>query len=219
MVKHIRENIAHLKENKPELFGKFIIALKNLEESDDWPCICGIHGNTFKPNDPEVLCPTYPLIVEKLAKTGEPFYCAHSVEPFIAWHVPYIFQFECLLNKYSDHTEYIALPYFDITDQTHDYSFLQHTTLTILHNNTHITIRNPLSHAYYYPKGIKTPITRNGFLQATTPIQHKRLSTLRRQLFDTLHAKTYEEFSSQLVSAVKTYKPYKYVPLETPQNR
>ena len=218
--KYFRENIVHLKENNPHLFGNFIMALKNLEESDDWPRICGIHGNTFKPNDPDVLCPTDPAIVTKLAKTGEPFYCAHSVEPFIAWHVPYIYQFECLLNKYdySDHKEYIALPYFDITDQNADYSFLQLPSITILYNKKHVTIKNPLAGAYYYPDGVKTPTTRNGFVQATTPIQHKKLSTIRRQLYDTLHAKTYEEFSSQIVTAVKIYKPYKYVPLETPHN-
>jgi hypothetical protein len=37
-------------------------------------------------------------------------------------------------------------------------------------------------------------------------------------LYDTLHAKTYEEFSSQVVTHVKTNKPYGYVPLETPHN-
>ena len=55
---HVRENIITLKEEYPHEFGNFIMALKNLEDSDDWPRICGIHGNTFKPNDPCVLCPT-----------------------------------------------------------------------------------------------------------------------------------------------------------------
>jgi hypothetical protein len=91
-----------------------MMALKNLEDSDDWARICGIHGNTFKPNDTGVLCPTDPKIVEKLAKTGEPVYCAHSVEPFISWHVPYLYEFEQLLNIYnhSEDKEYITLPYF-----------------------------------------------------------------------------------------------------------
>ena len=217
---NIRENIVTLKEEYPHSFGTFIMALKNLENSDDWPRICGIHGNTFKPNDPGVLCPTDPKIVAQLAKTGEPFYCAHSVEPFIAWHVPYIYEFELLLNKYnnSNDRKYITLPYFDITQQNVDYSFLCSRDITILYNNEHITIRNPLASSYYYPLGIKTPTTRNGYVQATTPNQYKRLLTIRRQLYDTLHAKTYEEFSSQLVSTIKTYKPYGYVPLETPHN-
>jgi hypothetical protein len=91
--------------------------------------------------------------------------------------------------------------------------------ITILYdNNEKITIRNPLASATYYPKGVKTPIQRNGFLNAQTDQEKKQLNTIRRQLYNTLHAKTYEEFSSQIVSAMKTYKPYGYVPLETPHN-
>ena len=99
--KNKRMNIIDLKNNHPEEFGRFVMALKNLEESDDWYRICGIHGNTFKPNDPEVLCPTDPKVVSFLAETGEPQYCKHKVYTFIAWHVPYVYQFELLLNKYK----------------------------------------------------------------------------------------------------------------------
>lgn len=217
---HVRENIITLKEQYPQEFGNFIMALKNLEDSDDWSRICGIHGNTFKPNDPGVLCPTDPKIVAKIAKTGEPAYCAHSVEPFIAWHVPYLYEFEQMLNKYnhSKNKEYITLPYFDISQQAYDYSFLNCSEITILYNYKTITIRNPLASAYYYPKGEKTKIIRNGIVNATCKKDQIRLKTIRRQLFNTLHAKTYEEFSSQIVSVVKTYKPYGYVPLETPHN-
>lgn len=35
-------------------------ALKELELSDDWSRICGIHGNAFKPNDRDVTIPTDP---------------------------------------------------------------------------------------------------------------------------------------------------------------
>ena len=45
--KYKRYNIVDLKNNYPEEFGRFVMALKNLEESDDWYRICGIHGNTF----------------------------------------------------------------------------------------------------------------------------------------------------------------------------
>lgn len=218
--KHFRVNIITLKDNHPHEFGKFMMALKNLEDSDDWPRICGIHGNTFKPNDSGVLCPTDPKIVEKLAKTGEPVYCAHSVEPFIAWHVPYLYEFEQLLNLYnhSNDKEYITLPYFDISQQDNDYSFLNCQEIEIVYNNETIVIRNPLASAYYYPNGIKTQISRNGIVNATTKQDKIRLKTVRRQLYNTLHAKTYEEFSSQVVSLTKTYKPYGYVPLETPHN-
>ena len=218
--KHVRENIITLKTTNPYEFGRFMMALKHMEDSDDWPRICGIHGNTFKPNDPKVLCPTDPKVVSKLANTGEPFYCAHSVEPFITWHVPYLYEFEQLLNMYnhSNDKSFIALPYFDITDQTADYSFLNAKTIEILYENENITINNPLASAVYYPNGVKTCIQRNGYVQAITPSQSKRLATIRRQLFNTLHAKTYEEFSSQLVTTMKQYKPYSYVPLETPHN-
>ena len=226
MIKHyhtkksFRENIVTLKQYKPHEFGKFMMALKNLEDSADWARICGIHGNTFKPNDPGVLCPTDPKIVEKLAKTGEPVYCAHSVEPFISWHVPYLYEFEQLLNIYnhSEDKEYITLPYFDISQQDCDYSFLNQEEITILYNGERITIENPLASAYYYPNGEKTKITRNGIVNSVTKKDKIRLKTIRRQLYDTLHAKTYEEFSSQVVSIVKTNKPYGYVPLETPHN-
>jgi hypothetical protein len=218
--KYIRENIVILKDNFPIKFGNFIMALKNLEDSDDWSRICGIHGNTFKPNDPNVLCPTDPDIVSKITKRDEPVYCAHSVEPFIAWHVPYLYEFEQLLNKYNEsfNKEYITLPYFDITEQNVDYSFLNSPKITILYNNEYITIDNPLSSAYYYPSGVKTKIERNGIVQAITSIDKKRLNTIRRELFNTLHAKTFEEFSSQVVFLEKRYKPYSYVPLETPHN-
>jgi tyrosinase len=99
--KYLRENIITLKNEYPEKFGIFIIALKNLEESDDWSRICGIHGNTFKPNDPGVLCPTDSQIVTLIAQTGEPTYCPHSNVKFVAWHTPYLYQFEILLNSYN----------------------------------------------------------------------------------------------------------------------
>jgi hypothetical protein len=219
--KYIRQNIVTLKTENPREFGRFIMALKNLEDSDEWPRICGIHGNTFKPCDPEVLCPTDPVIVSQLAKTGEPFYCAHSVEPFATWHVPYLHEFEKLLNifNYSKNQMYIALPYFDICQQNYDYSFMNRAEITVLYDNDEkITIRNPLASANYWPNGVKTPIQRNGILNAVTDQQKKQINTIRLQLYNTLHAKTYEEFSSQVVSIMKTYKPYSYVPLETPHN-
>ena len=218
--KYTRHNIIYLKENTPDKFGIFIMALKNLEESDDWYRICGIHGNTFKPNDPAVLCPTDPSSVTIIAKTGEPFYCAHSVEPFIAWHVPYIYQFELLLNKYntSVYKEYITLPYFDITQQHYDYSFMNEPTITISFDGETITVDNPLAGAFYYKDNVKTRTTRCGFLNASTIKQYKQINTIRRQLNNTLRSRTYEEFSSNIVSYFKTFTPFNYIPLETPHN-
>ena len=64
---HKRLNIIDLKNNYPERFGVFVMALRNLIDSHDWPRICGIHGNTFKPNDKGVLCPTNPYAATKAA--------------------------------------------------------------------------------------------------------------------------------------------------------
>jgi hypothetical protein len=132
--KHKRLNLVDLKRHYPEEFGRFIMALKNLEDSDDWYRICGIHGNTFKPNDPEVLCPTDPKIVKVISETGEPVYCKHKVASFIAWHTPYIYQFELLLNKYnySKNKGYITLPYLDLTKFNDDFSFINEPKIVIL---------------------------------------------------------------------------------------
>ena len=59
LVQEIKEyDIAYYHEDAPKIsdaeYDQLFFALKNLEESDDWYRICGIHGNTFKPNDPEV---------------------------------------------------------------------------------------------------------------------------------------------------------------------
>jgi len=215
-----RLNIVDLKRNHPEDFGRFVMALKNLQDSDDWYRICGIHGNTFKPNDPKVLCPTDPNVVKVLAETGEPVYCKHKVSSFIAWHVPYIYQFELLLNKYnhSHNKNYIALPYLDLTNFNNDFSFLNEPKITITYHDKNTLIDNPLASAYYYVDGVKTKITRGGYLTPTNKAQLTQLKTIKKQLNNTLYATFYEKFSSELVSFSKLNKITNYVPLETPHN-
>ena len=217
--KFLRINIVELKKNDYE-FGRFVIALKNLEESEDWSRIAGIHGNTFKPNDPGVLCPTNLEIVEQLAETGEPFYCKHSVVSFIAWHTPYIYQFELLLNKYnsSEDKSYIALPYLDLTNQTDNFDFLNKSEITILFNNEWITISNPLAGATYYVDDVLTKTSRNGFLNAKTKEEFLTINTVKKQLSKVLNESTYEDFSSNRVSIKKTGKQIKNTPLEVPHN-
>jgi len=216
-----RLNIIDLRKNHPEKFGRFIMALKHLEESDDWYRICGIHGNTFKPNDPGVLCPTDTKTVTKIGETGEPFYCKHGVYSFIAWYTPYIYQFELLLNKYnrSNSSDYITLPYLDLTNFSDDFTFINEPTITIFYDKKQITIDNPLASAYYYVNNVKTKITRGGFLTPKTKRQCSQLNTVKKQLNNALYAATYERFSSLPV----TYKPSNvvadYVPLETPHNQ
>ena len=218
--KHKRYNIVDLKNNYPEEFGRFVMALKNLEESDDWYRICGIHGNTFKPDDSGVLCPTDPKVVSFLAETGEPQYCKHKVFTFIAWHVPYVYQFELLLNKYNTSTnkEYITLPYMDLTNFSDDFSFLNDPKITISYNYKKIMIDNPLASAFYYKDGVKTKTTRNGFLTPTTKKERIQLNTVRKELNNALYATSYETFSSHPVSYTPSNVVSNYVPLETPHN-
>jgi len=212
--KHKRLNIIDLKNNHDEQFGIFIMALKNLQESDDWARICGIHGDTFKPDDSGVLCPTNPTVVQVLSETGEPFYCKHSVYSFIGWHVPYIYQFELLLNKYnkSRNKNYITLPYLDLTNFSDDFKFLNDPEIIITYNYKKIIIKNPLASSYYYVDGVKTPTTRNGFLTPTTPKQKIQLTTVKKQLNNALYATSYERFSSNENLLTD------YTPLETPHN-
>jgi len=220
--KHMRLDIIDLKKNHPEKFGRFLIALKNLQESDDWYRICGIHGNTFKPNDEGVLCPTDPKVVSVISDTGEPFYCKHSVYPFIAWHVPYVYQFELLLNKYADFDdsdkEYITLPYMDLTNFSNDFTFINEPTICIRINGVEKTIDNPLAFSYYYVDGVKTKTTRNGYLTPVTHRQRIQLKTVKKQLNNTLYAKNYETFSSHPVAYSKNNIVVDYIPLETPHN-
>ena len=218
-LKHKRDNITLLHKS-PEKFGRFVMALRNLIDSDDWMRICGIHGNTFKPNDSAVKCPTDQAVVEKINETGEPFYCKHKVYTFIAWHTPYVYQFELLLNKYNKSKDqtYLPLPYIDLTDFTQDFSFMNTPKISIFYDKKKVTIDNPLASAYYYKDGVKTPTTREGFLRPTTKKQRMQLNTVRRQLNNALYAINYEQFSSSPVTHSPSNIVVNYVPLETPHN-
>jgi len=216
-----RQNIVTLRNTHPERFGRFIMALNNLIESDDWPRICGIHGNTFKPDDKGVACPTDPATVTAIGETGEPFYCKHAVYSFIGWHTPYVYQFELLLNKYnrSTCTDYIALPWLDLTvDMDADYDFLSSADIAILYDKKHIVVSNPLAGAYYYVDGVKTCTTRGGFFTARNEAERLELRTVRKQLNNALYAGSYERFSSVPVTKPTSGIVVDYVPLETPHN-
>lgn len=215
-----RYSVVDLKNNYPEAFGRFIMALKNLINSDDWARICGIHGDTFKPGDTGVLCPTDPTVVTKIGETGEPFYCKHSVYSFIAWHTPYVYQFELLLNKYnkSSNQDYITLPWLDLTDFNVDFSFLNDPEITVFYDKRQITTENPLAGAYYYVDGVRTRTTRDGFFTPVTNKQIKMLNTVKKQLNNALWAPNYEQFSSVPTTKKPSNVVIDYVPLETPHN-
>ena len=226
--KCIRRNILDLKENYPDDFGRFIVALRNLQLSDDWPRICGIHGNTFKPDDAGVKCPTDPDIVEKIGNTtDEPFYCAHSETKFIAWHTPYIYQFELLLNKHdtSGDKTHIALPYLwlvsAVDGYSNDYSFVNDPHITITHDGTQRTMENPLcaDNVYYYSeKGEKKIVTRNGFLQPTDESEVLKLDTTNKELNNVLYSLRYKTFSSNNLFDKVLHKLIDFNPLEIPHN-
>lgn len=222
--KHLRRNIIDLKENYPLEFGKFIVALRNLELSDDWPRICGIHGNTFKPNDAGVRCPTDPEIVEKIGNTpDEPFYCAHSETRFVAWHTPYVYQYELLLNKYntSDDKGYIALPYLWLRDMDTDYSFINESTITITFNGEEKTMDNPLAAQnvkYYSEKGEEKTVVRNGFLRPKTDSDIRKVKTTNKELNNVLYAKSYPIFSSNNLTVEPSKELVDFNPLEIPHN-
>lgn len=212
--KYKRHNILDLRSKYPEKFGIFIMALKNLINSDDWGRICGIHGNTFNKCDRQVKCPTDPATVTKIGATGEPFYCKHSVYSFIAWHNPYVYQFELLLNKYnrSKNQSYVTLPWLDLTDTNSDYGFINDPEITIFYDSQLITTENPLSTSYYYVECERVRIVRNGFLTATNNKEYIQINTLKKQFNDAMKATNYEEFSSA------ANKDVQYTPLEAPHN-
>lgn len=217
---YLRYNVVDLKKNHPEKFGRFIMALKNLINSDDWARICGIHGDTFKPNDSGVKCPTDPTVVTVIGETGEPFYCKHGVYGFIAWHTPYVYQFELLLNKYNKSTndDYITLPWLDLTDVTVDFSFMNDPEITIFYDKKQITTENPLAGAYYYVDGKRVRTTRAGFLTPTNEKQFLQIDIVKKQLNDTLYADVYERFSSLATKKKANGLVTEYIPLETPHN-
>lgn len=216
-----RHSVVDLKNNHPERFGRFIMALKNLINSDDWGRICGIHGNTFNPADKEVKCPTDPVVVTRIGETGEPFYCKHSVYSFIGWHTPYLYQYELLLNKHnkSSNADYITLPWLDLTDFSIDFSFLNDPEITIIYDKKRITTENPLSGAYYYVNGQRVRTTRQGFFTPTDDKGKQQLKTVKKQLNNALYASNYERFSSTPTKKVALGDIVDYVPLETPHNQ
>ena len=215
-----RYNIIDLKNNHFEKFGRFIMALKNLIHSEDWARICGIHGNTFKPNDSGILCPTDKDIVTRIGETGEPFYCKHSAYSFIAWHTPYLYQFELLLNKYntSSNDEYITLPFLDLTDYSADFGFLNDPEITIFYEKKKITVINPLAGAYYYSNGVKVKTVREGFFTPRNKKERLQLETVKKQLNNALYASNYERFSSTPTKKDFSRTVIDYIPLETPHN-
>ena len=223
--KHLRRNLLDLHKNHPIEFGKFMVALRNLQESPDWSRICGIHGNTFDPQDKEVVIPTDPTVVEVIGNTPhEPFYCAHSETRFAAWHTSYIYEYELLLNKYntSENKDYICLPYLYLTETPEDdYKFVNQLSIEVLFDGKKITMTNPLAapNVYYFnEKGEKKIVQRNGFLFPATQDEKQKLKMTNDEFNNVLYAETYPTFSSNTLYAKTLKQLIDFQPLEIPHN-
>ena len=99
---YVRRNVYDLFHHDKESYTEFVIALNNFKKSKDYTRICAVHGNSFDRRDRGVLCPTKKQDVIKINCAGkEDTYCPHAYRMFVAWHQPYVYEFELLLNKHS----------------------------------------------------------------------------------------------------------------------
>ncbi len=220
-IKRIRKNIYDLKNNHPEEFGRFIMALDAMIKSDDWERICGIHGLTFNPFDKSILCPTNPTIVSSITGIGEPQYCPHGVKHFLIWHTIYLMEFEFILNRYNQSkisNEFISLPWLDISNiKTDDYSFMSNKNITIQFDYSTITIENPLVGGKIFRNGIQQKTIRNGYLNPKTNSQRNQMMVVQTQLENSLLITNYESLSSTNIP--KNRKTIaNTIPLESPHN-
>lgn len=218
--KRLRRNIFELKNQYPDEFGRFIMALDGLKNSDDWTRICGIHGLTFTNGDKGVLCPIDSKIVAKITGIGEPQYCPHGVKHFLIWHTVYLLEFEFVLNKYNKSTnkEFISLPWLDIPNiKNQNCDFLTNPSITILFDSQTITIKNPLINGNIYRYGSMGKTVRNGYLNPTTKSQSNQMASVAQDLINCLYVSNYESLSSIDIPKNRN-SIINYVPLENPHN-
>jgi hypothetical protein len=129
-------------------FSRFILALHNLINSDDWFRIAGIHGSIFLKDDVDILCPRDPIVIAQLMKNDEPTYCCHNDDRFLIWHRVYLYEFELLLRKYDvykNKQNLIMLPYLNWLVIDKKLFFVNEENITVyLENGEATTIHNPL---------------------------------------------------------------------------
>ena len=218
-IKRIRRSIYDLRNNYPNEFGRFVMALDAMIKSDDWERICGIHGLTFNPLDKNILCPKDGKTVSQITGIGEPQYCPHGVKHFLIWHTIYLMEFEFILNKYNQsktNTDFISLPWLDVPNiKNDDYSFLSDKSITIKFDLQTITIPNPLVMGKIYRNGSEQNTTRRGYLNPNNFIQRNRMSSTQSQLDNSLLITNYESLSSTDIPKNRTTMS-NTIPLETP---
>jgi hypothetical protein len=219
-MKRIRKNIFELKNNYPDEFGRFIMALDLMQKSDDWERICGIHGLTFNIFDKKILCPKDSSTVSRITGIGEPQYCPHGVKQFLIWHTIYLLEFEFLLNKYnkSINRDFISLPWLDVPNMNNDdYNFMSTINITIQYDSSIITIPNPLIGGRIFKDGFEQKTKRNGYLNPKTKSQKNQMSAAKIQLDNTLLISNYESLSSSDIPR-KRMTIINTTPLEAPHN-
>jgi len=201
--KRTRRNILDLKTNYPDEFGRFVMALSAMIQSDDWERIAGIHGLTFNPNDPNILCPKNSTIVSMITGIGEPQYCPHGVRHFLIWHTIYLLEFEFVLNRYNQSKlskDFISLPWLDFPNiKNDDYSFLSSPSITIQFDSKTITIPNPLIGGKIYKNFLDQSTTRKGYLNPTNFIQRNQVVSIQTQLDSSLMITNYESLKYVMI--------------------
>jgi hypothetical protein len=218
--KRIRRNIYDLKNNYPEEFGRFVMALSNLQKSTDWDKICGIHGLTFNPTDKSILCPKDPGTVSRITGIGEPQYCPHGVRHFLSWHTVYLLEFEFCLNKHNSSTNStpISLPWFDASIVgDNDYSFLSTPQITIQFDGSVVTIPNPLVGGRIYRYGTYSQTKRTGSINPKSKSDKNLMLNTRMDLNNSLLIPNYESISSTDIPRQRSTIT-NTIPLESPHN-
>lgn len=216
--KRIRRSIIDLKNNYPDEFGRFIMSLLSLMESDDWFRISGIHGLNFKPNDNYVLCPIDPKIVSELTGFKEPMYCPHGVSEFLAWHTVYLLEFEFILNKFNKslNKDFISLPWLDLSNIFNEnLDFMSQPNIDILFDSNYINVKNPLYSGFIYIKNRLTSTKRNGWISPERFIQKNVMKYVNQEFNNAMHITNYESLSSTNINK-KRNTVTNTVPLETP---
>ncbi len=129
-------------------FSRFVLALHNLVNSDDWFRIAGIHGSIFLKDDTDILCSKDPIVIAQLMKNDEPTYCCHNDDRFLIWHRVYLYEFELLLRKYDVYKNKlnpIMLPYLNWLIIDEKIFFVNEENITVyLESGETTNIHNPL---------------------------------------------------------------------------
>ena len=194
-------------------FSRFILALHNLVNSDDWFRIAGIHGSIFLKDDTEILCPKDPVVIAKIMKNDEPTYCCHNDDRFLIWHRVYLYEFELLLRKYDVYKNKqnpIMLPYLNWLIIDEKIFFVNEENITVyLENGESITIHNPLYSGRLYDEDDDNNYTnntnrytiRNGKL--LKDYDCNRTKSERKDIIKALNFPNYELVSSNFMTDKK----------------